>query len=230
MFLLSLLLGGGGLIGGIAMLILRPALRKIVGDTARKVPAKVWIGIAIAAALGALVWWHFHTVSNAYDNGKLAGQIARDNYWKAEITKAEEKAKAAQDQSDREALAADIDHARQLEKAHAVNEQSAASAVAAYAAAHPASGACRVLGAETIVSGPASGPAAAAVRGDTGQPVGPEPAPAPEMVAIPRTDLDWFAWEAMQNAERGQYLDGRLRTGRAVKASDLPRPNLSAGQ
>ena len=206
MFLLTAILGGGGLIGGIAMLILRPAL----------------IG---------LVLWHNHKVNQAYETGKQAERIVRDNYWKAEIVKAEEKAKAAQDQADREALAADIDHARELEKAHAQNEKSTTSAVAAYAAANPASGACRVRqGSEAIISGPAGGTSGAAVRGDTGQPSGPEPTPAPDMVAIPRTDLDWFAWEAMQNAERGQYLDGRISAKRAVKASDLPHPALSTGQ
>lgn len=55
MFLLSILTGGG-LLGGIAMLVLRPALRTAAGGFARAVPGWVWVLLAALALTGGL-WW-----------------------------------------------------------------------------------------------------------------------------------------------------------------------------
>jgi hypothetical protein len=99
MFLLSILTGGG-LIGGIVMLILRPALRSAAMGVARKVPAKVWLGLAGLLLIGALVWYHNHAVGKAYETGKQAERIVRDKYWQAEIASARDAAhnwKAAYD-------------------------------------------------------------------------------------------------------------------------------------
>lgn len=74
------LLGLGG-VGGIAMLILRPALRATVGGFARSIPGWVWKAAAALLLLGGLYWWHSSAVSSAYDRGEVAGKAAEKKEW-----------------------------------------------------------------------------------------------------------------------------------------------------
>lgn len=50
------ILTGGGLLGGIVMLVLRPALRSAAGGFARAVPRWVWLAFASGLLAGGL-WW-----------------------------------------------------------------------------------------------------------------------------------------------------------------------------
>ena len=81
MLTLFSILTGGGVIGGIAMLILRPALRQVVGGFARSIPGWVWAAAAGLLLLGGLYWYHTNAVSSAYDRGKIAGAAAEKKEW-----------------------------------------------------------------------------------------------------------------------------------------------------
>jgi hypothetical protein len=89
-------------------------------------------------------------------------------------------------------------------------------AVAQYARANPVR-VCR----QAPASAP-SGAGPANVPDNPGQPDGPTEIPG--MVAITRDDLDDLTREAVQGAERFNYLDALIKEGLAVKASELPTP------
>lgn len=74
MLTLLSILTGGGLIGGIAMLILRPALRATAMGILQSIPARIWYALAIMAVLFGLVWWHGSTVNAAREEGRLSGR------------------------------------------------------------------------------------------------------------------------------------------------------------
>lgn len=175
---------------------------------------------ALLIALSAWLWHGRGDARQERDVARMALKQLAQSYVREQAA-----ARTAQTRMDREALAADIDHALKLEQAHAENVDRTRTAVAVYAAAHPAAGACRVLG-QGDAAGAQRATVGSALRSDPGQPAGPQPEPAADLVAIPRIELEWFAWEAMQNAERGQYLDGRIASGRAVRAGDLPSPDF----
>ncbi len=78
------LLGLGG-VGGIAMLILRPALRATVGGFARSIPGWVWKAAAALLLIGGLYWWHSSAVSSAYERGETAGKAAQDAKWQIAV-------------------------------------------------------------------------------------------------------------------------------------------------
>ncbi len=75
------ILGGGGLLGGIVMLVLRPALRGAAGGFLKGIPPKVWAAIAAVALLGGGVWWVNHKIDAAYDRGRAEMKIERDAAW-----------------------------------------------------------------------------------------------------------------------------------------------------
>lgn len=81
------ILTGGGLIGGIALLVLRPALRAVVGSFARSIPGWVWAAAAALLLLGGLTWYHTSAVSSAYDRGKIAGAAAEKKDWQVAFAK-----------------------------------------------------------------------------------------------------------------------------------------------
>jgi hypothetical protein len=85
MFLLSILTGGG-LLGGIAMMVLRPALRATVGSFFKGLPREVWYALAALAVLAGLWFWHSHAVSTAYRQGNADGIVATDKKWNAAFT------------------------------------------------------------------------------------------------------------------------------------------------
>lgn len=79
------ILTGGGLLGGLALLVLRPALRQVLVDLIGSIPPRVlWALLAMAAIFGA-VWWHGFAVQRAFDRGQEAGKMVRDTYWKGQI-------------------------------------------------------------------------------------------------------------------------------------------------
>lgn len=60
-------------------------LRKLAGDIARKVPGKVWAGLAVLALILGLIWWHGHSVDKARKAGEVAGRAAADAEWKGAV-------------------------------------------------------------------------------------------------------------------------------------------------
>lgn len=74
MLTLLSILTGGGLIGGIVMMILRPALRETVLGVLKSIPPRLWYGIAGLLLIGALLWWHSSKVSAAHEAGRIAGR------------------------------------------------------------------------------------------------------------------------------------------------------------
>lgn len=80
MFLLSILTGGG-LLGGIAMLVLKPLLRRKAADLAGKVPWQGWAVLAfVVLAIGG-AWWVNHKISAAYSDGRAQGRIEANADW-----------------------------------------------------------------------------------------------------------------------------------------------------
>lgn len=77
------ILTGGGLVGGLALLVLRPALRDTAFGLLRSIPPRMIWAIAAMAAIFGAVLWHNHTVTRAYERGKAAGGAVRDTAWKA---------------------------------------------------------------------------------------------------------------------------------------------------
>ncbi|MEY4942627.1 MAG: hypothetical protein RL254_808, partial [Planctomycetota bacterium] len=120
---------------------------------------------------------------------------------------------------DRQELAAQTALAAQVEQAHAANDTIRKNAVDTYARAHPVR-LCRQAAASTP-----GGPGEASVPGDPGQP-DETPTPA-DLVAITRADLDHLAAKAMRDSEWMNWADALIKQGRAVKASDLPVPDMS---
>jgi hypothetical protein len=138
---------------------------------------------------------------------------------KAAYQKAQADALLAQIAADKANLAAQTALAAQVEQAHAANDTIRKNAVDTYARAHPVR-LCRQAHAS-----PASGPGETSVPGDPGQ---PDEAPADaDLVAITRTDLDHLAAKAMRDSEWMNWADALIKQGRAVKASDLPVPDMS---
>lgn len=74
MLTLLSILTGGGLIGGIAMLILRPALRTTALGILQSIPPRIWYALAIMALLFGVIWWHGSQVNAARKEGKQAGR------------------------------------------------------------------------------------------------------------------------------------------------------------
>jgi hypothetical protein len=104
------------------------------------------------------------------------------------------------------------------EQAHAANDTIRKNAVDVYARAHPVR-VCR----QAADSAP-GGPGAAGLPSDPGQPLAPD-ADA-DLVAIPRTDLDHLAAKAVRDTEWVNWGEALIAQGRAVRASDLPLPNM----
>lgn len=65
-----------------------------VGAFLKKIPRGVWIALAAAAAFGAIVWWHNHTVSNARKEGYAAGVKAEGDRIAAKALKLAKDAEA----------------------------------------------------------------------------------------------------------------------------------------
>jgi len=137
---------------------------------------------------------------------------------KAGYEKAQADAKAKQLAADKANLASQTALAAQVEQAHAANDTIRKNAVDAYARANPVRVCRQAPGSAPGGSGPAD------VPGDPGQPS--DPTEIPGMVALTRSDLDDLTREAVQGAERFNYLDALIKEGLAVKASELPRPDM----
>lgn len=75
------ILTGGGLLGGIAMLVLRPALRATVGGFVKGLPREAWYALVAVAALLGLWFWHSHAVKTAYNQGEANGIVATNAKW-----------------------------------------------------------------------------------------------------------------------------------------------------
>lgn len=85
------ILTGGGVLGFVAMMVLRPALRTAAGGFLQGVPPKVWAAIAAVALLGAGVWLVHHKIDAAYARGTKEGRAAmkleRDAAWQLAFDK-----------------------------------------------------------------------------------------------------------------------------------------------
>ena len=128
----------------------------------------------------------------------------------ADFVKAQEAAKAAQDAADKGVIDTQLEANRKLEEAHNENERLRAGAVARYVADN------RV---RQVNHCPSSGAAPAVVYRDTGQAAGNEVDPG--MVAIAEPDLNSLTEAALQNAERGAFLNGLIDQGLGVRASEV---------
>jgi hypothetical protein len=137
---------------------------------------------------------------------------------KAAYEKAQADALLAQIAADKANLTAQTALAAQVEQAHAANDTIRKNAVDAFARAHPVR-VCR--------QAPGSAPSGASAAGLPSHPRQPDEAPADaELVAVPRTDLDHLAAKAVRDSEWVNWADALIREGRAVKASELPVPDM----
>ena len=87
MFLLSILTGGG-LLGGIAMLVLRPLLRRKAAGLAGKVPWQGWAVLAFFVMAIGGAWWVNHKISAAYSDGRAQGRTDANAEWQVALEKA----------------------------------------------------------------------------------------------------------------------------------------------
>ncbi|PKB19671.1 hypothetical protein B0I00_1911 [Novosphingobium kunmingense] len=81
MLTLLSILTGGGLIGSIVLLVLRPALRASLGGALAAIPARVWGALALIALVLALTWYHGHAVKAARAEGRRAGVSETNAAW-----------------------------------------------------------------------------------------------------------------------------------------------------
>lgn len=70
---------GGGLLTRLGLGLLFGRIKDVLGN----VPPWLWKALAVVAALGALWWWHASTVSDAREEGRLAGRQAEAARWQA---------------------------------------------------------------------------------------------------------------------------------------------------
>lgn len=81
MLTLFSLLTGGGLIGSIVLLVLKPALRSAVGGVLGRIPPRVWGAVAVMALIFGLAWYHGHAVNAARSAGRSAGIAETNAAW-----------------------------------------------------------------------------------------------------------------------------------------------------
>jgi hypothetical protein len=177
-------------------------------------------GIALGAVTLAIAAGTFAAIQTVRIEGlhflivNIEGYSAANARLKADlesIKRGQMEAQAKQEQRDRDDLAAQIILSNRVEQAHAETEAARVTAVRV----------CR-----TQAAGGASGRSSpAGVPGDPGQPA-PEPEAA-DMVAVTRPDFDALTSEAVRGAERFRYLEALIMEGRAIRASDIPQPELS---
>jgi hypothetical protein len=137
---------------------------------------------------------------------------------KAAYEQAQADALLAQIAADKANLTAQTALAAQVEQAHAANDTIRTNAVDAFARANPVR-VCR--------QAPGSAPSGAGEAGLPGPAGQPDEAPADaELVAVPRTDLDHLAAKAVRDSEWVNWAEALIAQGRAVKASELPVPDM----
>lgn len=107
-------------LGGAALLlrIFAPGVWATLSGVAQAIPPKVWLVIAVLAALGGAWWWHTSTVTAAYNKGYATAVVKRDAQWSAAFAKMNAAAEAWRDNFDKRGarLAAEIGarHAQEL--------------------------------------------------------------------------------------------------------------------
>lgn len=176
--------------------------------------AKLYGGIALAALLGAGL------------------QTCRLDREKTAHTQTIERTKAAQQvaaarQAATDQRAFDL-NTRLSENADVLSQLASRDTIAAvdrYARAHPVRLRCEAPG------GAASGAGVAGLSGDPGSV--PDPPTTPDMVAIPRDEVDKLAEGAVQGARKTIFLKSLVEAGVAIPQSKLdqmlPQPALPTG-
>lgn len=83
MLTLLSLFAGGGLVGGIVLLVVKPALRSVLAGLLGQIPPRViWALVAMGMILGAVLWYN-HAIGRAFANGREAGVTEANAKWKA---------------------------------------------------------------------------------------------------------------------------------------------------
>ena len=171
-------------------------------DLIRRYPLQA----ALVVLLALLAWtWHSKSRAIGQRDAAIAGRVADRKAY----TAAQAEAERLQAETDHVAIDRQLAFNAQQERNHAILEQTRRSAVADYAASH----AVRVC--RQAVGGAPGGTVATAVSGDSGQPAGV--ATVPDMVAVTGPDFDNLTAGAVQNAERGQFLQWLIDSGFAVR-------------
>jgi hypothetical protein len=191
-------------------------IKRMAGAAMQFAMRKPWIAACIALALFA----GWQTWGKAKQT-RRADQVEADfAAFIVKTQKAQDEAIEKQFNADRAIIAAQVENAEIYDELSKQGQTAARTSVAAYAERNPVR-VCR----QAADRGSGGGTPAPTVPGDPGPPAGPDADPG--MVAVARSDLDHLAKGAVQNAIKTRFLSDLVQQGYAVRASDIPQPELS---